>query len=169
VKLSRAILFGGLTVGVLDALDAVVFFGVRYGVGPVRIFQSIAAGLLGKASFQGGRSTALLGVVLHFCVATIIAGIYILASRRLTTLARRPFLWGPLYGIVAYLVMNLVVIPLSAAGSGQKPPIVVLNGLLIHIFGVGIPSALWARRALATGAKTPLPRFPAWSRGGERP
>jgi hypothetical protein len=146
VKLSRAILLGGLTVGTLDGLDAVTFFGLR-GVPPYRIGQAIAAGLLGKASFQGGTTTAALGLVLHFCVATIIASIFILASRRLPALTRRPFLWGPLYGVVAYLVMNLVVIPLSASTGARHTLPIVINGLLIHIFGVGIPSALFARAA----------------------
>lgn len=145
----RAILCGGLTVGILDGLDAVIFFGLR-GAPPARIGQAIAAGLLGKAAFQGGAATALLGLGLHFVVATCIAAVYILASRGLPDLARRPFLWGPLYGIVAYLVMNFVVIPLSAASNNHKPAIVVVNGLLVHIFGVGLPSALWARWAVGT-------------------
>lgn len=55
------IVYGGLAVGVLDALDAVIFFGIRNGVKPIRIFQSIASGLLGRASFSGGLKTALLG------------------------------------------------------------------------------------------------------------
>jgi hypothetical protein len=50
-----------LVVGALDAIDAVVFFGLR-GVTPIRIAHSIAAGLLGRAAFQGGLATAALGV-----------------------------------------------------------------------------------------------------------
>jgi hypothetical protein len=52
--------------------------------------------------------------------------------------------------------MNHVVVPLSAAvtGAGPKPLAVILNGLLIHMIGVGLPAALFAgmarRRAGAT-------------------
>lgn len=143
----QAILLGGLTVGILDGLDALIFFGMR-GVAPIRIFQAVAAGLLGPEAFRGGLRTEVLGLALHFLNATIIVAIYILASRRLTTLARRPWLWGPLYGVVAYLVMTHVVIPLSLspAGPPDSTP-VVLNGLFIHIVGVGIPAALFARAA----------------------
>lgn len=147
VKPGRAILLGGLTVGILDGLDATVFFGLRNGAPPHRIFQAIAAGLLGKASFQGGLATAALGVLLHFTIATTIVTTYILASRRLPVLTRRPLLWGPLYGIAAYLVMNLVVVPLSAANGASKTLPVIANGVLIHILGVGLPSALFARAA----------------------
>ena len=146
---SHAILLGGLTVDILDGLDAVVFFGLR-GVPADRIFQAIAAGLLGKDAFQGGMATVALGGVLHFSIATTIAAVYILASRRWAALADRPFLWGPVYGIGAYLVMNLVVIPLSAAAGAKHTIPVVLNGVLIHIKGVGLPSALFARAATSS-------------------
>ena len=143
-------MLGGLTVGVLDGLDAIVFFGLRNGVGPVRIFKGIAGGLLGgEAATAGGWPTALLGVVLHLTVATTIVAVFVLVSRRFPVLTERPFLWGPLYGIAAYVVMNLVVLPLSALhGTGVPSALPVLaNGLLIHIIAVGTPSALFARAA----------------------
>jgi len=154
MKPARAILFGALTVGVLDGLDAVIFFGLR-GVAPHRIFQAIASGLLGRSSFQGGVATVALGVLLHFTVALGIVTTYLLASRRLPSLARRPFVWGPLYGVAAYLVMNYVVIPLSAVTRGTPPLPVIVNGVLIHMFGVGLATALFARAA--AHASEPLP------------
>src|SRR5262245_41350424 len=72
---TESILYGGLVVGALDALDAIVFFGFR-GATPTRIFQSIAAGLLGRASFQGGMRAALLGVAIHFFIAFCIVATY---------------------------------------------------------------------------------------------
>jgi len=147
VKPSRSILLGGLTVATLDGLDAVIFFGIRNGVPPYRIFQAIAAGLLGKASFQGGAPTVALGLLCHLIIATTIVALFVFASRRLPALAERPFLWGPVYGVAAYLVMNLLVVPVSAANPAPKTLAVVINGVLIHIVGVGIPSALFARAA----------------------
>ncbi len=149
---SKAFALGGLTVGTLDILDAFTFFGIRNGVSPSRILQSIAAGLLGRASFQGGPATAALGLVLHFIIAFGIVGTYFVVARAVPALRRRPFLTGPLFGLVAYGVMNYVVIPLSAAASGGTPPVpVLLNGLLIHAFGVGLPAALFARAAFGRG------------------
>jgi len=147
VTRARAILLGGITVATLDGLDAVVFFGLRNGVPPARIFQAIAAGLLGKASFEGGALTVALGVLCHLFIATTIVAVFVLASQRLPVLAERPWLWGPVYGVAAYLVMNLIVVPLSAANAAHKTIPVVVNGVLIHILGVGIPSALFARAA----------------------
>ena len=146
----RVILYGGLTVGVLDGFDAVVFFGLRSGVGPLQIFKGIAGGVLGReAALAGGVPAALLGVALHFSIATTIVAVFYLASRHLPFLVRRPFVWGPLYGIAVYFAMNLVVVPLSALhGTGLPHAVPVLvNGILIHIVGVGTPSALFARAA----------------------
>jgi hypothetical protein len=143
----RAIVLGGLVVGTLDALDAIVFFGLR-GAKPIAIFQSIASGLLGRAAFQGGLGTALLGVCLHFLIATVIVLTYYIASTRLRILTRQAIVFGILYGVAVYFVMNRLVIPLSAFNrAGPVPVPVLVNGLLIHAFGVGLPSALFARAA----------------------
>jgi len=141
----RAILLGTLVVGTLDALDAIVFFGLRNGTTPGRIFQSIAAGLLGRASFSEGLQSAALGAVLHYFVAFGIAATYIVASSFLPLLRRRWILCGALYGICAYFFMNLVVIPLSAIGPQRltlSPPF--FNGIFIHVFGVGLPTGFIA-------------------------
>jgi hypothetical protein len=146
---SRAILYGTLVVGTLDILDAFVFFGLRSGTTPVRILQSIASGWLGRAAFAGGARTAALGAVTHYFIAFGIVTTYVVISRRVSVLTRRPIACGIVYGLLVYLFMNRVVIPLSAIGSAPWPPLPVLaNGLLIHALGIGIPSAIFAARAV---------------------
>ena len=145
---AQAVLYGTLVVGTLDALDAIVFFGLRSGARPIRIFQGIAYGLIGPAARQGGLKTAALGVFLHYFIAFGIVVTYVLVSRRVRLLTRRPVICGLLYGLIAYAVMNLVVLPLSKVGGPSLPAAPVLaNGLLIHMLGVGLPSALFARAA----------------------
>ena len=144
----RAVGYGALTVAVLDGLDAIVFFGLR-GVSPTRIFQGIAAGLLGRqAAIQGGVATAMLGVALHFVVALGIVSTYYAASRKIRVLTTHPLMCGAIYGVLVYFFMNQVVIPLSAIGRGSFPSLpVFLNGIFIHIFGVGLPTAYFVRAA----------------------
>src|SRR5437763_7007347 len=86
----------GLLVGTLDMADAIIFNGVR-GVPATRILQGIAVGLIGRSAFSQGVRSAILGLVLHFFIATVWAAIYLLASRRFS-LSRRPLLYGTLYG-----------------------------------------------------------------------
>lgn len=144
----RAVLFGGLTVGILDISDAIVFWFLRADVPPMRILQSVAAGLLGRqAARAGGWPTALLGLLLHFFIATTVVLVYNLASRRLALLTRRPIVCGLAYGLLVYLVMYYVVVPLSAAGRGipdMSPLPVLANNVLIHMLGIGLPSAFFA-------------------------
>lgn len=153
----RALVFGAFTVGTLDLLDAIVFSAFR-GVAPLRVPQSIAAGLLGRAAFAGGVGTALAGIAIHYFIATSVVATYFLASRRLRSLTRHALLLGPLYGLAVWVVMNYVVIPLSAI---TMPPLTVarlINGLGIHALGVGLPSALFARAATEASALSPRRR-----------
>ena len=157
LTVTRALVYGTLVVGVLDLTDALVFFGLR-GARPIRILQSIAAGLLGRAAFSGGWPTALLGVALHFVIAFCIVATYVLLCRRLPLLTRAPIPCGIAYGLVVYAVMNYIVIPLSATARGVFSWPVFLNGIAIHMFGVGLPASLFARAALTTrGTPRPTP------------
>ena len=146
-RVARVVAIGALVVGTLDILDALVFWAVR-GVPPYRVLQGIASGLLGRSSFAGGASTALLGLALHFFIATCVVLVYFAAARRVPSLHRAPFLWGPLYGVAVFLFMYFVVIPLSAMTRRLITVPVAVNGILIHILGVGIPAALAARAAI---------------------
>jgi hypothetical protein len=150
MTVGRAIVSGGLVVGVLDLLDAFVFFGLRSGAKPMGILHSIAAGAIGRDSARaGGVPTAALGLLLHFLVAFIIASIYIVVSRFLPVLRRRWLMCGLAYGVAAYFMMTFVVVPLSNAGPGRIAfalPVtpVLINGLAIHMLGVGLPTAYFA-------------------------
>ncbi|HJS73103.1 MAG TPA: hypothetical protein VJ921_02365 [Vicinamibacteria bacterium] len=141
---ARAILSGTLTVAVLDILDAFVFAGLR-GVAPIRVLQGIASGLLGRESFDGGGATALLGACIHVFISFSVVSVYSLASARLSFLTRRPWIFGPLYGLLVYLFMYRVVLPLSASAGPKYTPVSVANQLFAHLFLVGLPAALFAR------------------------
>jgi|ERR1044071_4356361 hypothetical protein len=143
------ILYGGLVVGILDGLFALIFYGLILGAKPLRIFQSVASGLLGReSSFAGGVPTFLLGILLHFIVATCIAAVYYLISLGLPVLIRHAVVSGLIYGLIAYLVMNYVVIPLSAIGSRPSFSLrTFLPAFIAHAFLVGLPIALLARRS----------------------
>lgn len=90
----------------------------------------------------------MLGLLLHFLIALVIALVYQAASTRLPVLIRRPVLTGACYGFAVYWVMNLVVLPLSAFPRKVTfPPLVLITGLLVHMFLIGVPIALATRRA----------------------
>jgi hypothetical protein len=146
----ETILPGGLAIGILDLLFAFTFYGLILHAPPLRIFQSVASGVLGRpAAIEGGVRTFLLGILLHFCVATCIATVYFLASRILPVLIRHAVISGLAYGVIAYFGMKYIVVPLSAIGQmGKLPRLpVLLTELIGHALLVGLPVALLARRS----------------------
>ena len=141
------ILLGGLIAGTLDISYACIYSYLMRGTSPVRILQSVASGALGARAFTGGAKTAFLGVVFHFLIAIIAATLYYLASRRVRFLITQAALCGILFGVCVYLFMNFVVLPLSAIPFKMSYPWPSLvGGLLIHMFGIGLPIALVVRK-----------------------
>lgn len=145
----RAILQGGLVVAVLDIAYAITYWWLEAEVAPIRIFQSVAAGLLGRAEArEGGLATAALGGALHLFIATSMVGFYYLLSGKVRALVERPLPFGFLYGVGAFFFMNLVVLPLSASPPGKIDwsSSGVLISIVAHGVLVGIPCAVFSRR-----------------------
>jgi hypothetical protein len=134
-RLLLSILIGGAVAGTLDIAGA--FITIGWGV-----CRNIAGGILGPSAKQGGIGTWFFGLFLHFLIAVTIAAIYCLSSKRLTFLREHFFVCGLFYGIAAWLVMNLVVLPLSAKhlhGPFQLHD--MIQGILVHMFLIGLPIA----------------------------
>jgi hypothetical protein len=142
----QPIFWGGLIAGTLDICAAFLTAWLRAGVGPIGLLQYVASGALGPAAFQGGVKTALVGLALHFLIATIWTTIFYLASRKWLFLVERPIQFGLLYGIGVYLIMTFVVVPLSYV---TPRPVTITGrtiGILTIMFCVGLPIALIVRR-----------------------
>jgi hypothetical protein len=143
------ILLTALVVAILDGLFPIVVNWHRlHGATPRRVMQSVAAGVLGRASFDGGVPTALLGVALHCTIALIWTAVYALVVRRLAV-ARRlagttagTVVAGAIYGAVIWCSMDFVVIPLSRATFTPVSNPAFWQQLVWHMVGVG-PTIVW--------------------------
>jgi hypothetical protein len=142
----EAIVYGGLVAGVLDLLAASINAYLR-GTSPVRVWQYVASGLLGPASYSQGYGSVMLGVLCHFLIAFGAAAVFFFASLRFPTLIHRAVIFGIVYGVIVYFFMSRVVVPLSAARTFPFSFQALATGLIIHIVCVGLPIALLARRA----------------------
>jgi hypothetical protein len=140
-----AVLWAGFACGVLDITAALVVYGF-FGAKPMRLLQGIASGLLGPSAFDGGLATALLGLLCHFVIAFGAAAVFFFASRSFGFLIERAVVSGALYGVAVYFFMNLVVVPLSAAAKRPFSLRMMIVGVIIHIFCVGLPISLTVRR-----------------------
>jgi hypothetical protein len=139
-NLKTAIIVGGLVAGTLDAVLAFVSFGCGMPRG-------IASGLLGRKALDGGAAAWALGLALHYLIALLAAAAYCGASRRLPFLKANFVLCGLCYGVGVYLVMNLVVVPLSAFPFPTGPFTVsaLIHGLVGHMLIIGLPISISLR------------------------
>ena len=147
----RATLLATLAAGTLD-IGAAILTNPQV---PARVvLQSVASGWLGGAAYEGGWPTAWLGLASHFAIMLGIAAIFVIAAARLPVLRRQWFPVGVGFGVLVWLAMAFVVVPLSASSLPAPDSLTdAVKPLVIHILCVGLPIAWVARRVL--GAPVP--------------
>jgi hypothetical protein len=143
---TAAILLGGLLAGIGDITQAFVVFGHYYPTAtPFRILQGIPRGLLGTRVTQMGWNSALLGLFIHFLIATTAAAVFYAASRKMRFMLDRWIICGLLFGECVFLFMYFVVMPLSLVGWPKFNTATYITGPIGHPLLVGLPIA-WAVR-----------------------
>lgn len=145
-------MYGGLLIAVADAFFAIALWFEWNTKGLTHVFQTIAVGVLGKASYEGGTGSALLGAGLHVAMAIAFVVICIALSFRFRLLLDKPVMSGLLYGVGMYVVMNFVVMPLSrvdASPSFKHLDWIAMSVVAHMVFGV--VCTLFARRARRMG------------------
>ncbi|MEO8366881.1 MAG: hypothetical protein ABI538_11790 [Pseudoxanthomonas sp.] len=144
--------YGGLLIALGDALFAIAVWFEWTTKGLTQVFQSVAVGVLGKGSYEGGTATALLGAGLHVAMAIVFVAICIALSFRFRLLMEKPVASGLLYGVGLYVVMNFVVMPLSRvdASPSFKHLDTMAMSVAAHML-FGVVCTLFARRARRMG------------------
>jgi hypothetical protein len=111
------------------------------------VLQLVASGLLGAEAFESGVGGGLVGLAAHFLILIVGAAVYFAASTRWPALRSRAIACGALFGVLIYLFMNFVVLPLSAFPfKPSYPALKLLQGFAWHALLVGIPIAVSIRR-----------------------
>jgi hypothetical protein len=142
-----AVAAGGALAGTLDIIYACVWLWSMHGKAPLWVLQSVATGWLGKAAFTGGVAAGALGLASHYAISVAAAATYGYASRSVAFLSTHWLVAGALFGVLVYLFMNFVVIPLSAAPfKPSLDPNVIAQGFVSHALLFGIPIAGLMRR-----------------------
>ena len=129
----------------MDITAAFIVYG-HYGARPIPLLQGIAAGVMGPRASNGGLATAALGLFLHFGIALGAATVFFFMGRWAPVLVQQALVFGPLYGIAVYFFMNRIVVPLSNARKYPFNLKMMIIGVVIHIFCVGLPIALMVRK-----------------------
>jgi len=145
----KAIVIGGVIGGALDLLFALVFAATN-GVSAWRLLHVIASGAFGQSAMSMGAAGSAFGALFHFGLSLLWAALFAANASHFRALSAKPWLSGPIFGIVVFFTMRLVVLPLSAYPLPVRFAMPgALYDLLSHMFLFGLPIAL-ANRAFAS-------------------
>ena len=160
-----AILFTGFIAGTLDAAAASINFYARTGNSPIRVWRFVASGVFGKNAYADGLLMPALGLLFHFCLAFSFTIFFFLIYPKIKLLAKNIFVTGILYGLLVWVVMNRIVVPLSNTAKlppRQSPtvlgvPTQTILQMAFIMFCIGLPIAFltaryYQRRALIPAA-----------------
>jgi hypothetical protein len=147
--MARVSLIAGLSAAVVEMVFVLPFRYWLVGATPTLVFQFIASGALGKRAFQEGSYSVLLGIGVHILISLVTAAVFAIAALRWDWLRRHVVLSGSACGIVAFLVMSFIVLPLSAIGLAlPRSPALFATSLAIHMFAFGVPIAVVCARLI---------------------
>jgi hypothetical protein len=140
----RRLLRAGITTGIVDGLFSGILAQFFYGSTAVRLFQGVAATLLGNGALEGGIRTAAIGLAMHFGVAfgwsTVFLALFA-ASSGLRAVLSKPggvVKAAAVFGPAVWMTMSLVVIPWLV----HRPPTINSRWfvqLVGHFPFVGLP------------------------------
>lgn len=138
----KAILSATLLAGTFDIVFAIVIYAlIMEQTSPVRLLQYIASGVFGKSAFEGGMPMALAGLAFHFLNAFLFSSFYFILVSYIGFLRKQRLISGIIYGIAIWLVMNLIVLPITFGSPVPQNPLLIALGMSILIVAVGIPIA----------------------------
>jgi hypothetical protein len=138
----RAILTAGLVAGTLDILAACTQFYIGTGKNPMIVLKYVASGVFGATAMTGGTAVAVWGLVFHYMIAFGLTFFFFLAYPRLSIMRKNKWVTAVAYGLFAWCVTNLIIVPLSKVTRGPFHPDKALIAAAILICMIGIPITL---------------------------
>jgi hypothetical protein len=141
------IIKAGLIVGTLDIVSACIYYFIKTGgSNPLNVLKFVASGIFGKEASSGGNKMIIAGLIFHYLIAFAFTIFFFWLYSKTHVLSRNKILTGILYGVFVWVVMNLVVIPLSNIPSR---PFNLVNSIInaaILVVCIGIPLSFMANR-----------------------
>ena len=142
----QPIVIATLVCGTLDILLAIILTLSR-GREVDGMLRFVASGPFPSATDMGATGSAL-GLLVHYSLMAIMVAVFVIAARQWPTLLDKPLLWGLVYGLVTYVAMNLIVVPLRFPAAWPPKALGIATQLFAHIVLVGWPTAFITRHYL---------------------
>jgi len=139
---TKTLLWSGLIAGNLDAIAGIIVYFIYFGLNPLQVLQFIASGIYGPSAINGGLFMVLAGLFFHFLIAYVAAIIYFSLSSKINLLSKYSVLAGLIFGLGIWLVMNLLVLPVSNIPKSPFDAGLATIGIIWHMILVGLPIAI---------------------------
>ena len=150
--------FATLVAGTLDILFAVILT-LLLAKDPANMLRSVASGPFPGAP-DWGAGGAILGLVVHFTLMAIMVGTFVVVAIQRPAVLDRPVVAIVAFGLITYVAMNLIVVPLRFPAAFPPKLLSVATQLFAHLVLVAIPTVLITanylrpREAAGTAAAT---------------
>jgi hypothetical protein len=141
--------------GTLDILFAVILT-LAYGRVPSNMLRFVASGPFPNAPDWGAPGAAL-GLGVHFTLMAIMVSAFVIAANQRPALLERPIFAVIAFGLITYVVMNLIVVPLRFPAAFPPKPMSVATQLFAHLVLVALPTVFITRALLSRTAGSIAP------------
>lgn len=145
-----------LLAGTLDILAAFIDYWLASGKGPQGVLLYVASGFFGPAAFGGGAGMAACGLLFHYLIAFCWTLFFFWIYTKIPCLPRYPLLTGLGFGLLIWMVMNLLVLPLSRIQQvplSAVKPLKMGKSFLILACMIGLPLSFIAGSTAGTAKK----------------
>lgn len=130
------IIWSGLIVGTLDILAAIYFSGASAEA----VLKFIASGLFGREKVaEVGAAMIWWGILFHYLIAYFWTTVFFYVFPRVFSLVKMKVVMAMLMGLTIWLVMNRVVLPMSAIQQGAFTWTGFAKGTAILVPMIGVP------------------------------
>jgi hypothetical protein len=137
-----SILLASLIAGTLDGLAAVFILAKGQAV---MVFKYIASAVYGKQAFAGGSGMIWTGVALHYLIAAIFTILFFILYDLMPVVRKSVIFITIVYGVFVWVVMNLLVLPLTQVANTITLAGAIKN-ILILIICIALPIVLIRHR-----------------------
>jgi hypothetical protein len=140
----KPIAIATLISGTLDILLA-TFLSLARGGDPANMLRFVASGPFPQATDMGAAGS-LLGLIVHFSLMAIMAAAFMIVVRAKPDLLKKPVITGLAYGLITYVILDLLIVPLRFPAAFPPKPMSIVTQLFAHLVLVGLVFAFVARR-----------------------
>jgi len=146
--IGRRLVLATAIAGTLD-MGMAVIETVHAGKPIGAMLRGVASGPF-PAATDWGRGGAVLGLLIHYAIMAVMAAIFLIARDRIAIVRRHTILAALAYGVILWLVMYGLVLPLRFGMPFPSPqPMAIAKQLFAHVLLVGLTFGLVARRGPA--------------------